>query len=145
MADHDGKVTATKFDGLTKFCYIVRAVFDADDVLVLAQPRGRIRLDLIPSQIGHAVQDDGDAGSVSGCGVMINQSFLGDRRSIVVRRDDQYGFRAGLGRAIDFSDRAARALLSCADDERESLRNSSSGSFDRCQEFTLVEIDALAG
>src|SRR2546421_6773931 len=76
---------------------------------------------------------------------MIDQSCLRNCRAIVMRRDDQNCVCAGSGRAIDFSDRAARALLAGADKKRECFRNDPPRGLDHLKIFVLIEIDSLAG
>src|SRR2546427_8771898 len=76
---------------------------------------------------------------------MFHQSLLRDCRAIVMWGDHQHGFRAGARGRLDLSDGAARALLTCTDNETKLSRNCLTGSLDHLKVLALVEIDALTG
>src|SRR5437899_1717426 len=145
ISDHHGKVFVDDPHGLSKLRNFVRAVLHADDVLVFAQSRRSLRLDFDSSQIGHAVKNDRNRRRVSHGAVMINQGVPRDRWTIVVRCYYQRSFRASFGGPLDLVDRAAGALLSRANYERECFRNGPTRDFDYLKIFAFINIDAISG
>src|SRR5207245_2981135 len=106
---------------------------------------GGLGFDLDACEIGHAVENNWNRGSLGDHLVVIHQSVLRDRRAIVVWGNNQHRFGAGARGSFDLLDCAARALLARARDESEFFRNSLARSFDYLDVLAFVEMNSLAG
>jgi len=58
VANHHRKILTGEINGFAKLRDVVRTIFHADNVLVLAQARGSLWLDPDPGQIRHAVENN---------------------------------------------------------------------------------------
>ena len=101
-------------------------------------------LDLDAREWRHAVEQHRNRRFVGDCGVVINECLLCNDVAIEVRSDNEHGIRARSSSIFYFIDRAERALLSGADDERKIAGCCSARCFDSLKVLALVEVNTLA-
>ena len=95
---------------------------------------------LMPGERRHAVKNYWNRQRVGDRAVIIHEGRLRDCRTIEMRRDHQHRISAGSGCLSNFVNCPARALLSCADDEGETVRHcTGSRNFDYLQILALIQ------